>query len=116
MSTGAPKPATIFTLTGYDSRGNQTVGIDGKGNSVVAIFDGASRAIESQQLQRYNGLGNQGPTGNSTFQSAGRGLIRTQMLFDGNSRSNCRQWPPAALGNGQRPHASGRASVWKQPP
>ena len=71
MSTGAPKPATIFTLTGYDSRGNQTVGIDGKGNSVVAIFDGASRAIESQQLQRYNGLGNQGPAGNSTFQSAG---------------------------------------------
>ena len=61
------QPATIFTLTGHDSRGNQTVGIDGKGNSVVAIFDGASRAIESQQLQRYNGLGNQGPAGNSTY-------------------------------------------------
>ncbi len=65
------QPATIFTLTGYNSRGNQTVGIDGKGNSVITIFDGASRAIESQQLQRYNGLGNQGPAGNSTFQSAG---------------------------------------------
>jgi RHS repeat-associated protein len=31
-------------------------------------------------------LGSQGPAGNTTFQSAGRGLIRTQMVYDGNSR------------------------------
>ncbi len=82
---GSP-PATMFTLTGYDSRGNKTAAVDAKGNSVLQIFDGASRPLESQQLMRQNGLGNQGPAANSTFQSAGRGLIRTQTLFDGNSR------------------------------
>ena len=79
-------PSTLFAFTGYDSRGNTTAGIDPNGNSTLSVFDGASRLIESQQLQRYNGLGNQGPAGNSTFQSAGRGLIRTQMVYDGNSR------------------------------
>jgi len=80
------QPATMFALTGYDSRGNKTVTVDAKGNSTLQIFDGASRPLESQQLMRQNGLGNQGPAANSTFQSAGRGLIRTQTLFDGNSR------------------------------
>ncbi len=80
------QPATMFTLSGYDSRGNKSVTVDARGNSVLQIFDGASRPIESQQLMRQNGLGNQGPAANSTFQSAGRGLIRTQTLFDGNSR------------------------------
>ncbi len=80
------QPATMFTLSGYDSRGNKPVTVDAKGNSVLQIFDGASRMLESQQLMRQNGLGNQGPAANATFQSAGRGLIRTQMLFDGNSR------------------------------
>ena len=74
------------TLIGYDSRGNKTVTVDAKGNSVLQIFDGASRPLESQQLMRQNGLGNQGPAANSTFLSAGRSLIRTQTLFDGNSR------------------------------
>ena len=37
---GDSKPATIFTLIGFDSRGNQTVSIDGKGNSVVKIMEG----------------------------------------------------------------------------
>jgi len=82
---GSP-PATMFTLTGYDSRGNRTVTVDAKGNSVLQIFVGASRPLESQQLMRQNGLGNQGLVANSTFLSAGRGLIRTQTLFDGNSR------------------------------
>ncbi len=85
-SNQGSQPATMFTLTGYDSRGNKTVAVDAKGNSVLQIFDGASRPLESQQLMRQNGLGNQGPAANSTFLSAGRGLIRTQTLFDGNSR------------------------------
>ena len=37
---GALQPGTIFTPTGYDNRGNQTVSIDGKGNSVVKIMEG----------------------------------------------------------------------------
>ena len=82
---GSP-PATMFTLTGYDSRGNRTIVIDARGHSSVQTFDGASRPLESRQLLRQNGLGNQGPAANSTFQSAGRGLIRTQTLYDGNSR------------------------------
>ncbi len=85
-SNQGSQPATMFTLTGYDSRGNKTVTVDAKGNSTLQIFDGASRPLESQQLMRLNGLGNQGPATNSTFLSAGRGLIRTQTLFDGNSR------------------------------
>ncbi len=42
---GASKLSTIFTLTGYDSRGNTTVGIDGKGNSVIKIMDGREREL-----------------------------------------------------------------------
>ena len=79
-------PSTLFAFTGYDSRGNATVTVDPNGNSTLQIFDGASRRLESQQLLRSNGLGNQGPAANSTFQSAGRGLIRTEMVYDGNSR------------------------------
>ncbi len=37
QSMDASKPATIFTLAGYDSRGNQAVSVDGKGNSVIKI-------------------------------------------------------------------------------
>ena len=76
-----------MTLIGYDSRGNRTVAIGANGNSTLQILDGASRQLETQQLMRENGLGTQGPqAANSTFLSAGRGLVRTQMLYDGNSR------------------------------
>ena len=63
-SNQGSQPGTIFTLNGYDSRGNGTVSIDGKGNSVLQILDGASRLLETQQLLRQNGLGNQGPAQN----------------------------------------------------
>ncbi len=79
-------PSTLFSQYGYDSRGNRVVFIDPKLNSMVTLFDGASRAIESQQLLRQNGDGSQGPDANASFQSAGRGLVRTQMLYDSNSR------------------------------
>jgi|GEM_PF-5051197 len=64
-SSQGSQPATMFTLTGYDSRGNKTVTVDAKGNSTLQIFDGASRPLELQQLMRQNGLGNQGPAANS---------------------------------------------------
>ncbi len=48
---GSP-PATMFTLTGYDSRGNRTIVIDARGHSSVQTFDGASRPLESRQLLR----------------------------------------------------------------
>jgi RHS repeat-associated protein len=79
-------PSTLFSQFGYDSRNNRVVSIDPKLNSALTAFDGTSRAIESQQLLRQNGHGSHGPDANATFQSAGRGSVRTQMLYDGNSR------------------------------
>ncbi len=55
-SNRGSQPATMFTLIGYDSRGNKTVTVDAKGNSTLQIFDGASRTLESQQLMHQNGF------------------------------------------------------------
>jgi hypothetical protein len=53
--------ATIFSLSGYDSRGNQTIAIDPKANTTVTIYDGASRAIQVVQHLRDRGEGDQPP-------------------------------------------------------
>jgi RHS repeat-associated protein len=71
-------------LAGYDSRGNAALSVDPNGNSVITQYDGASRMTETNQLQRITGLGWQSPAGNQSFLSGGRGLVRTQSVYDGN--------------------------------
>lgn len=77
--------ATIFSLSGYDSRGNQTVAIDPKANTTVTIYDGASRAIQVIQQLRDRGEGDQPPI-EGTFLPNGGATIVTTTIFDGNSR------------------------------
>ena len=79
-------PSTLYSLTGYDSRGNKTTVTDPKLNVVVMVYDGASRMIETQQEMRQNGDGRNAPASNKTFISAGGGIIRTEYVYDGNSR------------------------------
>jgi YD repeat-containing protein len=40
--------STLISCRAFDSRGNQVLSIDPKGNSAVTLFDGASRAIQFQ--------------------------------------------------------------------
>ena len=70
-------PSTLFSLLGYDSRRNETTVTDPKVNVVVAVYDGASRLIETQQEMRQNGDGRNPPSQNQTFLTAGGGIIRT---------------------------------------
>jgi RHS repeat-associated protein len=80
-------PSTLYSLMGYDSRGNQTTVTDPKLNVIVSVYDGASRLIETQQEMRQNGDGRNAPAANQTFLTAGGGgVIRTEYLYDGNSR------------------------------
>jgi RHS repeat-associated protein len=78
-------PSTLYSLVGYDSRGNRTTVTDPKLNVVVSLYDGASRRIETQQEMRQNGDGRNGPAANKTFLTPG-GLIRTESTYDGNNR------------------------------
>ena len=68
------------------SRGNKTTVTDPKVNVAISGYDGASRLIETQQEMRQNGDGRNPPAANQTFLTAGGGLIRTQFVYDGNSR------------------------------
>ncbi len=54
---GDPDNQTLFTLLGYDSRGNRSVAIDPKRNSTVLTYDGASRQLENIRQLRTNGDG-----------------------------------------------------------
>jgi hypothetical protein len=58
---------TIFTLTGYDSRSNQTLAIDPKRNSTITIYDGANRSTQTQQHLRIAGLGENPPQPGTTL-------------------------------------------------
>ncbi len=82
-----------ITLTGYDSRGNVTLNIDPKGNTTVALWDGASRTLETHQHLRQKGLGNNPPVNNgngqsTTFNTSGQGQIagsiQTSLEYDAN--------------------------------
>ena len=45
-------PPTLFSFFGFDSRGNQMLAIDAKGNTTVSTFDGASRQTQTLQHLR----------------------------------------------------------------
>jgi len=79
-------PSTLFSLIGYDSRGNKVTVTDPKVNVIVSVYDGASRLIETQQEMRQNGDGRNPPSANQTLLTAGGGIIRTEYVYDGNSR------------------------------
>ena len=79
-------PSTLYSLMGYDSRGNRTTVTDPKLNVIVSVYDGASRLIETQQEMRQNGDGRNAPAANQTFLTSGGGVIRTEYVYDGNSR------------------------------
>jgi YD repeat-containing protein len=79
-------PSTLVTLFGFDSRGNQTLTIDPKGNTTVAVFDGANRQTQTLQQMRLGGSGPNPPAGNTSFLESGRGVIRTDVVLDGNGR------------------------------
>ena len=53
--------ATLISCLACDSRGNAVLTVDAKGNGVIAVFDGASRMIQTQQLLRTAGQGDNDP-------------------------------------------------------
>ena len=77
---------TLFTLIGYDSRGNRTLVIEPKGNTSITIYDAAGRVTETHQHMRSEGSGDNGPASASTFLAAGTDTVRTQMVYDMNNR------------------------------
>ncbi len=77
---------TLVTVTGYDSRGNRALSIDPKGNSSITVFDGASRAVQTQQHLRQAGQGQNPPAPGQTFLPGSDGAIVTTFLLDGNGR------------------------------
>ena len=59
--------STLISCSAYDSRGNRVLTVDPKGNSSVAVFDGASRTIQTQQHLRQAGPGRQPAGRRQTF-------------------------------------------------
>jgi YD repeat-containing protein len=76
LSSSLSDPNTLFTLLGYDSRGNRTNSIDPKQNTVVNLYDGASRQLQTQQHLRTDGDGS-----NAIIDT-----VVTQQFYDANSR------------------------------
>lgn len=77
---------TLFTMIGYDSRNNQTLTIDPKENTTLTIYDGANRSIETHQHMRVDGNGANGPATGHNFSATGQDCVRTQRVYDANSR------------------------------
>ena len=67
---------------GYDSRDNQTIHEDAKGNSTLTDYDGANRRIATNTVMRTDGSGG---TSIDTSQ-AHNGFISVFYTWDGNSR------------------------------
>ena len=67
---------------GYDSRDNQTVHEDAKGNTTLTDYDGANRQLATHTVMRADGTG---ATSIDTSQ-AGDGFISVFYTWDGNSR------------------------------
>ena len=78
--------ATLISCTGYDSRGNPVLSVDPKGNSSIAVFDGAGRTIQRQQHLRQAGQGQNPPVNNGTLLPGGGASVVTTMILDGNGR------------------------------
>jgi RHS repeat-associated protein len=72
----SPGTDSVVTTTGYDSRGNVTITTDPRGNTSNAVYDGASRKIQTYVDLRTGGVG----SGSITS------TINTLMSYDGNSR------------------------------
>ena len=77
---------TLFSVFGYDSRGNRTLAVDPKDNSVITLFDGATRALRTIQLLRVSGQGYAGPLPNDTFLPGAGSSIVTTTIYDANSQ------------------------------
>jgi RHS repeat-associated protein len=70
-------PTTLFTFTGFDSRGDRTNRVDPKQNTTIWEFDGASRRLREKRHLRPSGDG-------STAVSA---TVLTQAAYDANSNT-----------------------------
>ncbi|MCE9551798.1 MAG: choice-of-anchor D domain-containing protein, partial [Planctomycetes bacterium] len=79
-------PSSLIGYHGYDSRGNQVLAIDPKGNTTVTVFDGASRPVLVQQHLRRRGQGSQPPAAGETLLPFGGGAITTSTRYDANGR------------------------------
>ncbi len=77
---------TLVTCLGYDSRGNRVLTVDPKGNSSIAVFDGASRTIQTQQHLRQAGQGQNPPANSQTLLPGGGASVVTTLILDGNGR------------------------------
>jgi len=78
---------TLVSLVGYDSRSNQTVVIDPKGNTAVSLYDGAGRMIQTVQHLRRDGDGGP-PADGATFLPDGGAGVRTLRILDANGRTS----------------------------
>lgn len=68
---------TLFTLHGYDSRGNQTSLADSKQNTTIWTFDGSGRKLTDQRQLRTGGAGN-----NPVYDT-----VLTQTAYDANGNT-----------------------------
>ncbi len=87
LSNDPQDSETLFTYLGYDSRDNIVVTIDPRENTIVTVYDGASRQIETHEHLRKLGEGDNPPLANQTFLPASNGVIRTISILDGNGRT-----------------------------
>lgn len=85
LSTVLSDAGSLFTVVGYDSRGNKTIEIDPKQNTSLSVFDGASRPIESLEHLRINGQGVNGPINDVALNPDSCSTIRSTTTFNGNS-------------------------------
>ncbi len=75
ISSNLSNTSTLFTLSGYNSRGLRTNVIDPKQNTTIGVYDGAGRELQLQQNLRTGGVGTNPVTS----------TITTQFGYDGNS-------------------------------
>lgn len=74
----------LLSFAAYDSRGNQALSIDPKGNTTVMVFDGASRQLQTIQHLRTAGQGQNPPVTGTSLLPFTAGAISTTQVFDGN--------------------------------
>ncbi len=78
---------TIISLVGCDSRSNPTLSIDSKGNTSIAVFDGASRPTMQQEHLRQKGQRQLPPAEGASLLPYGGGTVRSVTTdYDDNGR------------------------------
>jgi YD repeat-containing protein len=87
FSTNLSDPGTLFSFTGYDSRGNATIGIDPRANTSTQDFDGASRHIAAHRQMRAGGSGTGAIVATITTATTLDGNGRATALTDANSNT-----------------------------